>query len=237
MLTPVHLRQDLLCQLLGHLPCDPLGDLPADQAKAAIRDAESLLSLAGFRDLDHYTADDLRTLAYRQDQRAVPEGRFLYSNTNYLLMTEILQTVHGTTLPGLARYHLFKPLGMNTTHFKTDPLQIIPRASSAYRATFHGWQHTEAPVTLPGPGTLWTTADDLDRWLAHLHQYWQCEYQLPWAGRSRLPIQRPPAVPLRTRPLHRHPPWPSRRLPLRSQTWVLRRDSSGRDGTAGDLPF
>lgn len=148
--------------------------------QSGIRDAESLLSLTGFRDLDHYTADDLRTLAYRQHQRAVPEGRFLYSNTNYLLLAEILETVHRTTLANLARHRLFEPLGMNNTHFKADPRHVIPGAASAYQATLHGWQHTEAPVTLPGPGTLWTTASDLDRWLAHLHQHWQHAHQLPW---------------------------------------------------------
>ncbi|MQS39038.1 serine hydrolase domain-containing protein [Streptomyces katsurahamanus] len=148
--------------------------------RSGIRDAESLLSLAGFRDLDHYTADDLRTLAYRQHQRAVPEGRFLYSNTNYLLLAEILETVHRTTLPDLAQHRIFGPLGMHATHFKTDPRQVIPGAASAYQATHHGWRHTEVPVTLPGPGSLWTTAADLDRWLTHLHQHWQRPHQLPW---------------------------------------------------------
>ncbi|WP_328928470.1 beta-lactamase family protein [Streptomyces sp. NBC_00190] len=148
--------------------------------RSGIRDAESLLSLAGFRDLDHYTADDLRTLAYRQDQRAVPKDRFLYSNTNYLLLAEILETVHRTTLPDLVRHRVLGPLGMHSTRFKTDPRQVIPGAASAYQATQHGWQHTETPVTLPGPGTLWTTVGDLDRWLTHLHQHWQHPHQLPW---------------------------------------------------------
>lgn len=65
---------------------------------SGIRDAESLLSLAGFRELDHYTSDDLLALAYRQTDRAEPPGRFLYSNTNYLMLTKILETIHGTDL-------------------------------------------------------------------------------------------------------------------------------------------
>ncbi|MBT2449361.1 serine hydrolase [Streptomyces sp. ISL-43] len=148
--------------------------------RSGIRDAESLLSLASFRDLDHYTADDLHTLAYRQDQRAVPEARFLYSNTNYLLLAEILETVYRSTLPDLARRNLFGPLGMDSTHFKNDPRQVIRGAASAYQATHHGWQRTEAPVTLPGPGSLWTTVGDLDRWLTHVHRGWQHPQQLPW---------------------------------------------------------
>ncbi|MFD5494618.1 serine hydrolase domain-containing protein [Streptomyces sp. NPDC127091] len=147
--------------------------------QSGIRDVESLLSLAGFRDLDHYTVDDLRTLAYRQHQRAVLEGRFLYSNTNYLLLAEILETLYDTSLADLARSRVFVPLGMNNTHFKADPRHVIAGATSAYQAADHGWQHTEAPVTLPGPGSLWTTADDLHRWLTHLHQSWQLECRLP----------------------------------------------------------
>ena len=148
--------------------------------RSGLRDAEALLSLAGFRDLDHYTADDLVNLAYRQQQRAVPEDQFLYSNTNYLLLAKILETVHGTDLADLARTRLFGPLAMAATHFKADPRQLIPHAASAYQPTADGWQHTAQPATLPGPGTLWTTPADLDLWLGHLHDRWQQDnLQLP----------------------------------------------------------
>ncbi|MCX4689757.1 beta-lactamase family protein [Kitasatospora purpeofusca] len=140
--------------------------------RSGLRDAESLLSLAGFRDLDHYTADDLVNLAYRQQQGAVPEDQFLYSNTNYLLLAKILETVHGINLADLARTCLFVPLGMTATHFKTDPRQLIPHAACAYQPTSDGWQHTARPAALPGPGTLWTTPTDLDRWLGHLADRW-----------------------------------------------------------------
>ncbi|MEV0188401.1 serine hydrolase domain-containing protein [Kitasatospora purpeofusca] len=148
---------------------------------SGLRDAETLLSLAGLRDLDHYTAADLRTLAYRQRERAVPEGQFLYSNTNYLLLAELLETVHDAALPDLARRRIFGPLGMHATRFQSDPRQVVPGAAAAYRPTGGGWQHTQTPIALPGPGTLFTTTGDLDRWLGHLHQLWQHDTNpLPW---------------------------------------------------------
>ncbi|MFJ4674065.1 serine hydrolase domain-containing protein [Kitasatospora purpeofusca] len=148
---------------------------------SGLRDAETLLSLAGLRDLDHYTAADLRTLARRQRERAVPGGQFLYSNTNYLLLAELLATVHRTDLPDLARRRIFDPLGMHATHFQSDPRQVVPRAAAAYRPSGGGWQHTQPPVALPGPGTLFTTTGDLDRWLGHLHQTWTSQdTELPW---------------------------------------------------------
>ncbi|MFF3015907.1 serine hydrolase domain-containing protein [Streptomyces sp. NPDC057939] len=150
---------------------------------SGLRDAESLLSLAGMRDLDHYTADDLRTLAYRQRERAVPEGQFLYSNTNYLLLAELLETVHGIALPDLARRRIFDPLGMNATRYQADPRDIVPDAAAAYRPAGDRWRHTQPPVALPGPGTLFTTAGDLNRWLGYLHEQWQQgKSSLPYGG-------------------------------------------------------
>ncbi|MCP2337545.1 serine hydrolase domain-containing protein [Actinomadura rupiterrae] len=140
------------------------------QHHGGIRDAESLLSLAGFRDLDHYTADDLLQLAYRQQRRAVPKGQFLYSNTGYLLLTKILEQTHTAPLNQIARALLFDPLNMPSTHFKDHPQQIVHAAATAYRFHHGSWRTTTVPVALPGPGSLWTSTTDLDRWLRRLDQ-------------------------------------------------------------------
>ncbi|MFD5470950.1 serine hydrolase domain-containing protein [Streptomyces sp. NPDC127105] len=143
------------------------------QHHGGVRDAESMLSLAGFRDLDHYTADDLLQLAYRQQERAVEPGRFLYSNTGYLLLAEVLRHVHGAPLQEIAEKQVFAPLGMSSARFKSDPREVISGAASSYLPTATGWSHQQRPVTLQGPGSLWCTAADLDRWLGHLWNEWQ----------------------------------------------------------------
>ncbi|MEU5554251.1 serine hydrolase domain-containing protein [Micromonospora sp. NPDC047793] len=153
-----------------HIPDVTVGDLI--QHRGGIRDAESLLSLAGFRELDHYTANDLLQLAYRQQRRAVEPGRFLYSNTGYLLLAEVLTHVYGAGLRQIADLQVFAPLGMTSARFKNDPREVIPGAAASYQAVADGWQHQQRPATLPGPGSLWCTAADLDRWLAHLRHEW-----------------------------------------------------------------
>ncbi|MFF5171730.1 serine hydrolase domain-containing protein [Micromonospora sp. NPDC000089] len=153
-----------------HIPDVTVGDLM--QHRSGIRDAESLLSLAGFRELDHYTADDLLQLAYRQQHRAVEPSRFLYSNTGYLLLAEALTHAYGAGLHEIASQQVFIPLGMASARFKTDPREVIPGAAASYQAVAGGWQHQQRPVTLPGPGSLWCAAADLDRWLAHLWHEW-----------------------------------------------------------------
>lgn len=140
--------------------------------QGGVRDAESLLSLAGFRDLDHYTADDLLELCYRQTTRAVAPGQFLYSNTGYLLLAKALETAHGAPLQELADQTVFTPLKMITATFKTDPRQVILNAASAYgRLPAGEWTHRAQPVALPGPGSLWCSVSDLQRWLTHLNEH------------------------------------------------------------------
>lgn len=158
------------------LPSVTVEDLVRHQG--GVRDAESLLSLAGFRDLDHYTADDLLQLAYRQSRRCTPPGAFLYSNTGYLLLAEILRAVHGAELQRLAMDWVFGPLGMHATRFVSDPRDVLPEAAGSYAPTADGWVRCQRPVALPGPGTLWCSTTDLARWLTRLWETWPATQRL-----------------------------------------------------------
>ncbi|MBR7825816.1 beta-lactamase family protein [Actinospica sp. MGRD01-02] len=135
---------------------------------SGIRDTEAMLSLCGYRDLDHYTATDLLTLAYRQQRRCALPGQFLYSNTNYLLLAAILESVHDPGFDELAGSSLFKPLGMAATAFRPDARAPIAHAASSYEATGSGFTSGQRPVAIAGPGSLWTTPSDLLIWLRHL---------------------------------------------------------------------
>ena len=140
--------------------------------QGGVRDAESMLSLAGLRELDHYTADDLLELAYRQTHRCTEPGQFLYSNTGYLLLAAVLRVVHGGGLPELAARRILEPLGMTTARFVSGPEEVVPGAASSYAPGGRGWLRCQRPTALPGPGTLWCSTTDLGRWLTHLWEAW-----------------------------------------------------------------
>ncbi|MFE6738414.1 serine hydrolase domain-containing protein [Streptomyces tubercidicus] len=161
------------------LPDVTLADLIRHQG--GVRDAESLLSLAGLRDLDHYSAEDLLELAYRQTRRCTAAGNFLYSNTGYLLLADVLRSVHGTDLADLAAHWVFNPLAMTASRFMTDPRDVLPGAASSYAPTAAGWTRCQRPVTLPGPGSLWSSASDLARWLTYVHEEWTAPQPLVFA--------------------------------------------------------
>lgn len=158
------------------LPDLKLGDvtvLDLVRHQSGLRDVESLLSLAGLRDRDPYTSTDLLRLAYRQARPAIGPGEFLYSNTNYLILAEALEHAAGIAFSALAAELVFDRLGMTTAAFKVDALDVIPHAAASYRPLpLARWVKAERLVSLPGPGSLWCSAVDLDRWLRHLHQVW-----------------------------------------------------------------
>lgn len=142
---------------------------------SGLRDAEAMLSLCGYRELDHYTGDDLLNLAYRQRERAVRPETFLYSNTNYQVLAKILETVHGDGFTRLAQKEIFAPLGMSATSFRDDTRTVVPNAAASYEHDHGHVIHAGRPVALAGPGSLWTNPRDLLIWLAELHATWTCE--------------------------------------------------------------
>lgn len=163
--------------------------------QGGVRDAESLLSLVGLRELDHYTAHDLLELAYRQSRRCTQPGQFLYSNTGYLLLAAILRAVHGSDLAELASQWVFEPLGMTSSRFVSSPDEVVPGAASSYAPTAGGWVRCQRPAALPGPGTLWCSATDLGRWLTHLWETWPVSDQFVYEGDvPYLPSDHPPYV-------------------------------------------
>ncbi|MER6841658.1 serine hydrolase domain-containing protein [Streptomyces platensis] len=175
---------DLNRRVAAYLPRFTLQDATlADliRHQGGVRDAESLLSLAGLRDLDHYTAEDLLELAYRQSRRCTAPGAFLYSNTGYLLLTAVLRSVHGTDLDDLAAHWVFDPLAMTASRFMADPREVLPGAAGSYAPTSAGWTRCQRPVTLPGPGSLWCSAPDLARWLTYIHEEWAATQPFPFA--------------------------------------------------------
>ncbi|HCT80730.1 MAG TPA: hypothetical protein DGG94_03015 [Micromonosporaceae bacterium] len=180
-------------QITAHLAVSQVDALPLDRAVSdilprfqirdvtlrdlichhgGVRDAESMLALAGLRDLDHYTSQDLLALAYRQTARAVPRGQFLYSNTGYVLLTAAIEAAHGSDIQSLSSELIFRRLNMKQTVFKRDASQVIPGSCRAYRRCHGQDAALSRPVSIAGPGALWTSATDLERWLAYVSDCW-----------------------------------------------------------------
>jgi CubicO group peptidase (beta-lactamase class C family) len=132
---------------------------------SGVRDFWELVDLAGMRNDDGYTSDDMLNLARAQrGLNFTPGSEYRYSNTGYLLLGMIVKRVTGQSLRRFADSALFKPLGMANTLFLDDHNEIVPRRASAYQPARGGYKIDVWNNDIVGQGGIVTTIADLQKW-------------------------------------------------------------------------
>ncbi|HZM90523.1 MAG TPA: serine hydrolase domain-containing protein [Blastocatellia bacterium] len=126
---------------------------------SGIRDWQTLLNLAG-------GDPDAMTMILRQrETNFVPGDEWAYSNSNYVLLPEIVTRVSGMPFSEFARKRLFEPLGMKSTTHPEDPLYLIKNRALAYKKEAGAWKmDMYLGNDRGGAGGLFTTAADLVTW-------------------------------------------------------------------------
>lgn len=98
-----------------------------------------------------------------------PGSRWAYSNTGYLLLGKVIETVSGETYWDYIRHHILDPLHMTRTHTTADE-DRLPNMAIGYYHVAGKLEH--APVFDPSwsgaAGFLITTPGDLAKWDAAL---------------------------------------------------------------------
>ena len=133
---------------------------------SGIREWSDLEAITGWpRTTKAYTNDDVLTLICRQaGVNNIPGAEYIYSNSNYLLLTLIVERVSGMKLPDFTREYIFKPAGMLHTNWRDDFKKIVPNRGIAYIKTKDGYRINMPNENVYGPGALLTTAEDLLKW-------------------------------------------------------------------------
>ncbi|OMC07823.1 serine hydrolase [Mycobacterium sp. SP-6446] len=121
-----------------------------------------LLEAQGFQLSDRTTEDQaLQTLVSVPNLEFPPGSRFEYSNSNYLLLGEIVRRITRKPLAQLLAEEIFRPLSLAMV---LDPTGEVPgkaiayeKGSEGYRATRSGWEQV-------GDGGIQTTPSQLVYW-------------------------------------------------------------------------
>jgi CubicO group peptidase (beta-lactamase class C family) len=133
---------------------------------SGIRDYLALRSLAGDPADGVFGDEDVYAILGRQ--RALnfaPGERFLYSNSGYWLLGQVVERATGLTLRQFADSAFFRPLGMTQTYFHDDHAQLVPRRAQAYAPAGEGrWEIAMPNFDVVGAGGLHTTVGDLAKW-------------------------------------------------------------------------
>lgn len=139
---------------------------------SGLRDYLNLFPLAG-RD-DYYPISHAQILAMMSRQRALifpPGDRYLYSNTAYMLLAQVLERASGKTLGEITRERIFDPLGMQDSFMYDNREEIVPRRATGYDRDADGHVRIvhNYNFDVSGDGQLYSTVEDLLRWDNYLH--------------------------------------------------------------------
>ncbi|MGI8485059.1 MAG: serine hydrolase domain-containing protein [Thermomicrobiales bacterium] len=136
---------------------------------SGLRDQWSLLELAGWREEDLVTEQDVMDLVTRQTALNFnPNEEYLYCNTGYTLLSMIVKRVSGLTLREFSQQRIFAPLGMTRTHFQDDHSEIVQSRTQAYEPRKGGGYRISIPeFDVVGTTSLFTTVEDLAKWDAN----------------------------------------------------------------------
>lgn len=133
---------------------------------SGIRDYLTLMDLAGMRFENEYPEDEIVGLIARQkDLNFEPGDEFLYSNSGYFLLAEIVQRVSGKSLRTFADENIFTPLKMKNSHFHDDFTIIVKDRAIGYSPKSEGGFRIDISLfDGVGDGAVYTTVEDLFLW-------------------------------------------------------------------------
>lgn len=134
---------------------------------SGIRDIYGLMSLGGLRLEDVFSdSEAVALIAHQKELNFKPGDDYLYSNSGYFLLGQIVKRVTGKSLREFADERIFQPLGMTHTHFHDDPGHVMKGRAMSYESDGQGAYRISYIQNFDkiGAGGLYTTIEDLQKW-------------------------------------------------------------------------
>jgi CubicO group peptidase (beta-lactamase class C family) len=133
---------------------------------SGLRDYLGLMYMAGLPFWNDYQEKEVvELIASQNGLNFKPGSEYLYSNSGYFLLSEIVERVSGKNLRVFAEENLFSPLGMKHTHFHNNFKEIVPNRASAYSPLPEGGFEIDMGIfDVLGDGALYTSVEDLFIW-------------------------------------------------------------------------
>ncbi|MBC7934942.1 MAG: beta-lactamase family protein [Rhizobacter sp.] len=136
------------------------------QHKSGLKDWGYIASIAGWpRTTKTYDNDDaLYIICNQKTLNHKPGDEYIYSNSNYTLLTIIVQRVSGISLAEYTRKYMFEPAGMKHTQWRDNYKRIVSNRAIAYSKSGTDYQTHMPNEYVYGHAGLLTTAEDLVIW-------------------------------------------------------------------------
>ena len=134
---------------------------------SGVRDQWELLAMAGWRLDDVITKEHVRRLLRKQRElNFEPGSEYLYSNMGFSLAADLVERVSGEPFADFLQERVFGPLRMERTHVHDDHEHVVVGRAYSYRGNGDdGWENAVLSYANHGATSLFTSAEDLVRWL------------------------------------------------------------------------
>jgi CubicO group peptidase (beta-lactamase class C family) len=133
---------------------------------SGVRDHGSLMTLAGVVEGDSQTTDQILRLISRQKELNFdPGSEYLYNNSGYALLAEVVERISGQTFSEFTKKNIFEPLKMNDTQFYDDYEKIVKNRADSYELTSGVYKKKGGNHSSAGPSNLYTTVEDMAKWV------------------------------------------------------------------------
>lgn len=133
---------------------------------SGIRDFWELMAMADRKPDEPFSSGEVFELVARQKRLNFKPGeKSIYSNSNYVLLAEIVRRVSGKSLREFADENIFRPLGMANTQFKDDRTAVVKNRVISYTPISGGRFRQFVDTTeAMGAGNMLATVEDLAKW-------------------------------------------------------------------------
>jgi len=132
---------------------------------SGMRDQWNLLALAGWRLDDVITREHiLKLVSHQKELNFDPGEEFLYCNTGFTLLAEVVSRVSGQSFARFTEERIFKPLHMDHTLFYDDHERIVKNRAYSYSEDSTGYKKSVLSYANVGATSLFTTVEDLSLW-------------------------------------------------------------------------
>ncbi len=145
---------------VGHLASNTSG----------IRDILDAMIMAGMPITAPSSRAAARAIVARQRKlNFAPSTDVLYSNSNFLLLSELIEEVTGKSFGEALKHYITEPLGMNDTRLMARDDEIYPRLADHHRRGAKGeWLKSAWGIAIGGEGGLVSTLSDMIAWQRNL---------------------------------------------------------------------
>lgn len=135
---------------------------------SGLREIYNTLYLVNRRPGDIIFQEDAQKLVgYQRELQFTPGSRYLYNNTEYMLLADIVEAVTGEEFHDWMESNIFNPLDMNDTVIMHQQGQVIPKVATSYSTREDTYVQIYDNSTLQGGGGIYSTVEDMSKWIAN----------------------------------------------------------------------